>query len=105
MGGRIAVESEYGQGAIFRFFIRSTAVPSSSPELESPTITTMNSPALSPALSLTEAQDYIGVGGGPNYHVLITEDNIINQVCVSLVFRYLTVNNCDLNNMCADVGV
>ena len=79
MGGRIAVESEYGQGATFRFFIRSIAAqaPIISPSLPPSNVST-------PTLSLGSPSDALDLDdSNAEFHVLITEDNIINQVCDS----------------------
>ncbi|TRM62099.1 hypothetical protein BD626DRAFT_548830 [Schizophyllum amplum] len=90
MGGRIAVQSELGKGAVFSFFIESFAASVSA----SPNGSGQRSP---PALSLSRVTSH-GEMPMPNFaqsplRVLITEDNLINQL-MSLASRQLVKAGC-----------
>ncbi|KAI0035068.1 hypothetical protein K488DRAFT_44039 [Vararia minispora EC-137] len=74
MEGRIDVDSVYGEGATFRFFIKATATPG---DLISPT----SAPASPPALPIRKSGlQYVCF---PRARILIAEDNIINQTILN----------------------
>lgn len=101
MGGRIQVDNNYGEGAIFRFFIQSMSTdptPPPSPSPLSPSNEISNA-LWSPISSNTSelAMDSV------QYHILITEDNLINQASSStslssiiqpLLTRHCTCRRC-----------
>lgn len=77
MGGNIDVDSVYGQGATFRFYLKMKTAPEPEPK-----------PALPPPTppSPTKAKPAVAVPPAPSqtaYHILITEDNIINQTVLN----------------------
>ena len=71
-------ELEVGSGAIFRFFIQATKPSDKSPTQEPPMIPQLKAqrPALLAPASPSRLQSPT-----QSLHVLITEDNKINQVC------------------------
>ncbi|KAG8997175.1 hypothetical protein FRB93_000461 [Tulasnella sp. JGI-2019a] len=93
MGGNIEVNSVYGQGATFRFFIKVHAA-SSKTQNEDPQISQALSagPMAAADISSTRAHTSdtnraIRRTSGPpsqtSYHILITEDNLINQTVLN----------------------
>lgn len=78
MGGRIEVSSVYGQGATFRFFIRSVTSTLSSSTLPSPESAT-------PEPQLQTITNHLPVKNikTRTLHILITEDNLINQTILN----------------------
>ena len=71
MGGNIDVDSTYGEGATFRFYVK---MRTSNTRVE-PTPTTTPPPPPLPAVVSHQSP-----AAQTAYHILITEDNIINQV-------------------------
>ncbi|KZT38755.1 hypothetical protein SISSUDRAFT_1046495 [Sistotremastrum suecicum HHB10207 ss-3] len=76
MGGSIGVESEYGSGATFRFFITASTVPASTHGLPIS------------KLPRNSKQRLTAKSAFPNQisrdaHILITEDNLINQTVLN----------------------
>ncbi|KAI0035069.1 hypothetical protein K488DRAFT_83402 [Vararia minispora EC-137] len=79
MGGRIDVDSVYGQGATFRFFVKALAVPKTS-SVPRPTSSFLSSAV-------------VGTWSG-DVHVLVVEDNLINQTILNRQLKregFLTV--------------
>jgi len=83
MGGRISVESVYGEGATFRFFIRALTSTSTSPSTE-------NQIGHNAIKSLGESN--LAVTDHVSIKVLITEDNLINQTVLN---RQLKKEGCE----------
>ncbi|KAG9051349.1 hypothetical protein FS837_008444 [Tulasnella sp. UAMH 9824] len=73
MGGNIDVDSVYGQGATFRFYLKMRTAGEPSPKIapSSPPSAVKPVPAIAAPPSQTA------------YHILITEDNIINQTVLN----------------------
>ncbi|KAG8934383.1 hypothetical protein FRC01_003340 [Tulasnella sp. 417] len=74
MGGNIDVDSVYGQGATFRFYLQMKTAGEPEPK-----------PAPSPE-SPAKAKPAVAAPPAPSqtaYHILITEDNIINQTVLN----------------------
>lgn len=92
MGGNIDVSSVYGQGATFRFFIEVKTASSgetntggsatSSPGKSQAVISGPPTPK-DPLTSALRARRTSGPPSQTAYHVLITEDNIINQTVLN----------------------
>jgi len=76
MGGRIEVDSTYGEGATFRFFIKAQLAVNYPKAIDSP-------PGPSGLVSKPMSQESL--------HVLVTEDNMINQ---KVLFRQLKQAGC-----------
>lgn len=76
MDGNIDVNSVYGEGATFRFYVKAQALPG---EPISPTSTpsASASPSTSPSVGIVDV------------HVLIAEDNLINQTVLKCVYLSL----------------
>lgn len=71
MGGRIEVASEHGKGSTFRFFIQARTVQTQKRSADWD---------LSAGRPLTKKRNGVKLGiAGPRPHVLIVEDNLINQ--------------------------
>ncbi|CAE6344693.1 unnamed protein product [Rhizoctonia solani] len=100
MGGRIEVVSEPGQGATFRFFIRATAPGISGPSLVGPRLkrsaSVQSRASKASRTSRASRTSKASAGSGsrplpetPNHrysqplHILITEDNKINQTVLA----------------------
>jgi hypothetical protein len=87
MGGRIEVASEHGKGSTFRFFI------------EARTCQTSKRPASIDDVEMAEARPPIKrrhtatkmgfAGPGPKPHVLIVEDNLINQTVLARQLKHV----------------
>jgi CheY-like chemotaxis protein len=87
MGGRIEVTSEHGKGSTFRFFI------------EARTCQTSKRPASIDDVEMAEARPPIKrrhtatkmgfAGPGPKPHVLIVEDNLINQTVLARQLKHV----------------
>lgn len=75
MGGRIEVNNTADSGAIFRFFIRATKPSDMSPTQEPPMIPVKEKGPRTPSALLTPRH----TPPSRSLHVLITEDNMINQ--------------------------
>lgn len=76
MGGNIDVDTIYGEGANFRFYV--TMQPSHENRLPSPQLL----PLTSPPSPQTKIVSEVVSAAQTAYHILITEDNVINQVRV-----------------------
>jgi CheY-like chemotaxis protein len=76
MGGRIEVVSEYGKGSTFRFFIQARTC---NPQKRSITPIANPAPAKKARKGIT----------GPKPHVLIVEDNLINQTVLARQLRHV----------------
>jgi hypothetical protein len=84
MGGRIEVASEHGHGSTFRFFIESRTAKTQIPyETESVT------PAAKKSGGKAKRQIL-----GPKPHVLIVEDNLINQTVLMRQLKHVGLT-CD----------
>ncbi|KAG8979497.1 hypothetical protein FRC05_008486 [Tulasnella sp. 425] len=73
MGGNIGVDSVYGQGATFRFYLQMKTAAEPEPKPASP----VSPPKARPAIAAPPAPSQTA------YHILITEDNIINQTVLN----------------------
>ena len=71
MDGNIDVDSVYGEGATFRFYVKAQALPGEP-----------ISPVSTPSAS---ASPPISPPAGADVHVLIAEDNLINQTVLKCV--------------------
>jgi len=91
MGGRIEVASQHGHGSTFRFFIESrTARTHLKPSLGANE--SLDPPALSGKKRPASAGKRTLVG--PKPHVLIVEDNLINQTVLMRQLRHVGLT-CD----------
>jgi len=89
MGGRIEVASQHGHGSTFRFFIESrTARTHLKPTTES------NNPRSPISSKKRPASAGRRVMVGPKPHVLIVEDNLINQTVLMRQLRHVGLT-CD----------
>ena len=114
LGGRIEVQSQLGEGSTFRFFVKTRAVAPKSaiaamvdatssatrPELSRDnSLQSAQSGAMTPALSVSSNQSMGSYADNDwsDHHILIVEDNIINQTVLKrqLVKAGLT---CDVAN-------
>lgn len=84
LGGRIEVQSQLGEGSVFRFFIQTrtvsppdTTVPIQAPTPEYPFDSTRTAPTTPPIIP-TNSPLPAGISTS-KLHILIVEDNIINQ--------------------------
>lgn len=73
MGGNIDVDSVYGQGATFRFYLRMKTAAEPEPKVAPP----------SPPTVVRATPIVNGPSSQTAYHILITEDNIINQTVLN----------------------
>jgi len=89
MGGNIDVDSVYGEGANFRFYITAIAVesPSNTPDLNPSSTSPHKRTKL---LAKSRSQRAVEANRVPSvptsqtaYHILITEDNLINQTVLN----------------------
>lgn len=85
LGGRIEVRSELGHGSVFRFFIQARAIaPPARPPLL-PTAESSNGSATSTSTIASSNSSIVLTSASPppegvdELHILIVEDNIINQ--------------------------
>ncbi|KAG8900969.1 hypothetical protein FRB99_005659 [Tulasnella sp. 403] len=84
MGGNIDVDSVYGQGATFRFFIQVKTGREIPNEAESATTSSVPSHVAPPTVPMGP----VGPSSQTAYHILITEDNIINQTVLNRQLKY-----------------
>lgn len=97
MGGRIEVASQHGHGSTFRFFIESrTARTHLKPSLDG--TDSVKSAAASSKKRPASAGRRAMVG--PKPHVLIVEDNLINQTVLMRQLRHVGLT-CDGACRCA----
>lgn len=96
MGGNIDVSSVYGQGATFRFFIQVKTAASAQAKMEGPSSSPPDTPSpvrrdtatpSSPSNTAARARRTSGPPSQTAYHILITEDNIINQTVLNRQLR------------------
>ncbi|KAG8934381.1 hypothetical protein FRC01_003338 [Tulasnella sp. 417] len=73
MGGNIDVDSIYGQGATFHFYLKMKTAAGTIPKVGPPSPT--SSVKVKPVIAAPPSQTA--------YHILITEDNIINQTVLN----------------------
>lgn len=73
MGGGITVQSQLGKGSVFRFSVQLAA--------PAPTTTQQENPCISPSLA-----------NFSNLHVLLVEDNMINQEVMIAILKNLKIN-------------
>lgn len=85
MGGRIEVASEHGKGSTFRFFIRTKACQTTKRTNREGSLESIN---LKPSLKRRNTGNK-GVSVGPKPHVLIVEDNLINQTVLMRQLRHV----------------
>jgi len=91
MGGNIDVCSVYGQGATFRFFIQVKTGSLDQPKIEGPSASPSETPFVKPGdlasndtpTSSVRVRRASGPPSQTAYHILITEDNIINQTVLN----------------------
>lgn len=92
MGGRIEVISQHGEGSTFRFFIQVRTCHSNkrnaSPELRE-TNGGKRGGLKRPALKKRNTGPQKGAGIGPKPHILICEDNLINQTVLARQLRHV----------------
>lgn len=81
MGGRIEVVSEHGKGSTFRFFIQSRTAQTQRRIHEREG--SGRRPPLKKRLTSKEAS------AGPRPHVLIVEDNLINQTVLNRQLKHV----------------
>lgn len=90
MGGRIEVVSQHGKGSTFRFFIQVRTCGTSKRPLPVQTNSDEKTEGLKrPALKKRNTGPRIGGGIGPKPHVLIVEDNLINQTVLARQLRHV----------------
>lgn len=87
MGGRIEVASEHGKGSTFRFFIQVRTCQTQKRPAASGRADSLKRPPL-------KKRNTGGGGGakmglGPKPHVLIVEDNLINQTVLARQLRHV----------------
>ncbi|WVQ94591.1 hypothetical protein IAU59_001671 [Kwoniella sp. CBS 9459] len=96
LGGRIEMTSQLGVGSVFRFFIKSrTAAPPAAPKtLEQSTAALTIS---APSSTLSPARAAVPEPSNAELHLLVVEDNIINQTVLK---RQIIKNGltCDVAN-------
>lgn len=81
MGGRIEVASEHGKGSTFRFFIAARTCQTQKRPLDLDD---------TPEKPRTRKRNEAKVGAaGPKPHVLIVEDNLINQTVLMRQLRHV----------------
>lgn len=84
VGGRIEVTSEHGKGSTFRFFIQSRTTQTQRRVHE------RESSGPRPALKKRNTgKDAAAVTLGPKSHVLIVEDNLINQTVLMRQLKHV----------------
>lgn len=81
MGGRIEVTSEHGKGSTFRFFIQSRTTQTQR------RVHDRESSGSRPPLKKRHTGK--GPGTGPKPHVLIVEDNLINQTVLMRQLKHV----------------
>jgi hypothetical protein len=92
VGGRIEVTSEHGKGSTFRFFIRARASQTASKRNHSdmdmsPGLGSSGN-AVRPALKKRHTGKQ-SLALGPRPHVLIVEDNLINQTVLMRQLKHV----------------
>lgn len=78
MGGNIDVDSVYGQGATFRFYLQMKSASEPDPRASPRSIRSAQSSPSKPRATVASAPV-----SQTAYHILITEDNIINQTVLN----------------------
>ncbi|TDL18928.1 hypothetical protein BD410DRAFT_792720 [Rickenella mellea] len=77
MGGRIDVDSVYGEGATFRFYVQATTVPRHSKPLTNGYV----------SQDVVHLNSHATLKSPRQLHILITEDNLINQTVLNRQLR------------------
>lgn len=83
MGGRIEVVSEHGKGSTFRFFIQSRTAKTQR------RIHEREGSGKRPPLKKRHTGKEATVSAGPRPHVLIVEDNLINQTVLNRQLKHV----------------
>ena len=90
MGGRIEVVSEYGEGSTFRFFIQARTTQTSLAKRSK-----VKGGGLAPGRPPLKKRNTGKLGvAGPKPHVLIVEDNLINQTVLARQLKHVGLT-CD----------
>jgi len=88
VGGRIEVASEHGKGSTFRFFIETRTSKTQTRIHDRAQSASSNGPARSRPV-LKKRNTGKGAATGPKPHVLIVEDNLINQTVLMRQLKHV----------------
>jgi hypothetical protein len=90
VGGRIEVASEHGKGSTFRFFIetRTSKTQTRIHDRSQSGSSVDNGPSNRPRPTMKKRNTHKGITG-PKPHVLIVEDNLINQTVLMRQLKHV----------------
>jgi hypothetical protein len=90
VGGRIEVASEHGKGSTFRFFIETrTSKTQTRIHDRSQSGSSNGGPNTRSRPALKKRNTGKGISSGPKPHVLIVEDNLINQTVLMRQLKHV----------------